>query len=102
MRRGGLAVALYLKVRGMSKGKRVHRMPRVLLREMRGCSKRDTRRCAKTQPLSALQRYRDMSKPCRGSTRTSRARRKLQEFEAIMREYHDSRAAPPLALRRVK
>lgn len=31
-----------------------------------------------------------------------RARRKLQEFEAIMREYHDSRAAPPLALRRVK
>ena len=28
-----------------------------------------------------------------------RARRKLQEFDAIMREYHDT---PPLALRRVK
>jgi hypothetical protein len=31
-----------------------------------------------------------------------RARHRLQEFETIMREYHDSRAAPPLALRRVK
>ena len=31
-----------------------------------------------------------------------RARRKLQEFEVIMREYHDSRKVLPLALRRVK